>query len=167
MATYALQPPTYAFGYTGVGPEYEKVTVSASATYARGDLLLKTNNAVTVCGSDPTIISYLSQSANTDSVPGESTVAVIRVKPEDTFEMSLYNSTPASATCADADLDGQTTYGITLATVSGVSAWTLDTSNAGASVKRVQLVGRVPNYTASDLYPRVYAKFLSSVVTYQ
>jgi hypothetical protein len=161
MATLALKPIKISSTSQSGAASYGKIAVSASATFANGDLLLKTNNAVTVCGADPAIISYFAPFTSSDAVPGETKFVLPVIKPEDTFEITAYHSTAANATVADADLDGQSDYGVILATVSGVSAWCLDLEDT--SNKRVRLLGRLSD--ATDLYPRVLVKFLPSILT--
>jgi hypothetical protein len=161
MATLALQPIKISATSKQGAPAYGKIAVSASATFASGDLLVKTNNAVTVCGADPTIVSYVSQNTSSDAVPGETRFVLASVQPEDTFEISAYSATPASAVIADTALDGQSDYGIVMATVSGVSAWCLDVDDQ-VNV-RVRLLGRISG--ATDLYPRCQVKFLPSILT--
>lgn len=163
MATLALKPIKIVVTTSEGAANYEKLAPSASATFAEGDLLLKSNNTVTVCGADPTVISNLAQFPSTSILPGETKAVLAKVKPGDTFECSAYSATPASAVIADTALDGASDYGIVLATVSGVSAWCLDIDDT-VNV-RVRLLGRVDNSTATDLYPRVLVKFLPSILT--
>ena len=163
MATLALEPIRLVKTYSGQAAEYEKIAPSASLTFIAGDLALKTNNAFSVCGADPTIISYLTQCTSSDAVPGDTSFNLLMIKPEDTFEVSAFHSTPASAVVADSALDGQSYFGLIKSTVSGVTAWCLDLEET--TTDSVQLLGRSANSSGTDVYPRVFVKFIPSILT--
>lgn len=163
MATLALQPLALLQTRDGAG-SYEKLAASASATFIKGDLLVKINNTLAECGTDPIAITHFTDATETSTVPGDTKLVIGKIRSEDTFEVSAYSATPASAVIADSALDAQNDYGITLATVSGVTAWALDVDKSGAVLARVRLLARDDNSTATDLYPRVRVRFLGSVI---
>lgn len=166
MATLALKPCVHVKSYGGSGPEYDRLAISGAATLIDGDLVVKVNNTIDVCGADPTNISGLMQSSNTATVPGNSLLQFVKVKPADTFEMTLWSTTASSATCADADLDASYVLGISKQTVSGNVAWVADVDDIVNT--RVRVIGRHPLSAATDTYPRVFVQFLSTCAnTYQ
>jgi len=162
MATLALKPLELVKIPSGGAAEYEKRTLTTGTPIA-GDLGVLTNNEITLCGADPTVISYFIQASGDSTIPGEtSKLQVVRIHPDYEFEISIYHSTPASAVLAAADIDGQVEYGIIKATVSGVTAWCLDLEETTTkSVRIVQAVG-----SFADLYQRVRVQFLSSRLTF-
>lgn len=161
MATLALQPLRFDKSASGNSPEFEGCTVSG--TLKEGDLLLKTNGAAAKPASNsPAVITYLTVDAGV-TMPGIPNIAqLIKIRPQDTFEISAHHSTAASAVVADSALDGQADYGLVEVTVSGVAAWALDLQDT--STKRVRLLERISS--ATDLYPRCRVQFLDSYLTY-
>ncbi len=165
MATLPLKPVSlYKTTHGGAG-EYESVPVTNAQTWINGDLLVRVDGAASLCGADPTRISYLASGLQTDTVPGQSLTNLIRIKPTDKFLMSAYNASPASAVIADSALDGASEYGVAQVTVSGVAAWVLDTADQTAT--RVRLLARVASDSATDLYPQCIVQFVDSVITFR
>lgn len=163
MATQPLKPCRAVTSLYGGAQESDKQAVNTSETFIPGDLLVRVNNKLTKCGADPAIVTYIASCTETQQVPGETKVVVQRVKPSDTYVMSAFHSTASSATIADADLDGNSTYGIALQTVSGVAAWVMDLQDT-TNIK-VRLTGRID--AAADTYPQCLVQFLSTTLTFQ
>lgn len=164
MATLPLKQPRLDQTRTGASGDTELKTLT-TGTPIKVDFAVLTNNELTLCGTDPVAISYLMTTGNAGVVPGETRYIVQRVHPSDTFAMTVYHSTTASAVLADADIDAQTQYGIIKATVDGVTAWAVDKEETGAV--KVRVIGRQSDCTATDVFPRALVQFISSTCTFQ
>lgn len=164
MATRALQPVRWIKGRDGKTPEMQKLTGVTAIN--PGELLVKANEVLAICADAATVVTHLAVTDSDDQVlPGDSayTMPVVIVRPGDTFEMSAWSVTPASAVIADSALDAQAGYNIKKVTVSGVTAWVLDIDVTGGSAPCVRLIGRSTKDSATDLYPRVSVQFLNTV----
>lgn len=163
MATRALKQVTLVKTRDGRPAEYE--TIAAATGVNVGDICVKANNALAAVSDGAVVCTHLATfDADNDVIPGAAayTGPYLKIKPDDTFEMSVYHATPASAVFADADLDAQPDYEIIKATVSGVTAWCVEKS--ATSTPAVRVIGRIESDSATDLYPRVLVQFIRTVV---
>lgn len=163
MATIALQPCDSVKTSSGGAEEYDKIALT-SGTPIAGDLMVKANAEVTICSTDPAVISYLTQIPSGGQVPGETKYLMQRIKPTETYVMNAYSSTSSLAVIADTALDGQSNYAIVKATNGGVTAWCIDIDDTGADHVRVRLINRLSG--ATDIFPLCEVQFLSSVLTF-
>lgn len=164
MAVLTLKPARSIKESFGGGPENVNMTPAAASSWIIGDLLVQTDNTAVICGANPTVVSFISPSTVSDTVPGISTLSVQKVRPSSTFVMSAYSATPSSATVPDSALDGQANYGIIRVTVSGVVAWTLNLDDSTQQI-RVRLLKRLD--LATDTYPQCEVQFLDSICTFK
>jgi hypothetical protein len=167
MATLALQPCRLAYCEDGSAGLYQKM-VNNSTSVIDGELGVLTNDGFTTCGTNPSVITHLALAASaavgTLTIPGDTTAyqTFLRIRNRvDVFEMSLcYGATASSsAVIAASDLDAQADFGITKATVDGVTAWCVDIDKAGANqiCTVIKALG-----TYGDVYQRVLVKFLAT-----
>lgn len=164
MATRALKPVKLVKTRDGKPGEFETITGVTAINV--GDICVKANNALAGAANGATVVTHLATFDSDDQVlPGAVafTGPFLKLKPGDTFEMSAWSATPASAVIADTALDAQPGYNIYKATVSGVTAYVLDIDATGGAAPCVRLIGRHPADSATDLYPRVFAQFLGTV----
>ncbi len=163
MAVKTIEPCRHISTH-GKAPELDFFSVTGS-THKANDLCVRTNNCIAACSATtPSPITALALTAAANTVPGSTagTQPLIKITSDDEFEMNVYHATPGSALIADADIDDAKQYGITFATVSGVSAWVIDL--AESTSVRVSLVKRLD--AATDTYPRCVVRFLPSVLTF-
>lgn len=165
MATIALTPVRHVYNTNGGALEGEKVTFGGSPI--AGELMFRTGNTATVCGADPTAISYVSISDNTGIIPGDSSSMILaKIKPTDIFEMNYWHTTAANATLANGDITDILQYGVARQTVSGATAWVVDATDT--TNKRVNILRIAPNSTSGDTYVRVWVQFTPVVdLTFQ
>lgn len=162
MATIALAPVQLSWNDNGGSAEYEQLGISSGASPIAGDLCFKVNNTFDVCSTDPAQITYLIHVASGGLIPGDTRYQLLKIKPTEVYRMNAYHSTASLAVLADSALDAQSNYGVIKATVSGVTAWTMDLEETVAV--RVRLIERLDS--ATDLYPRCRVQFLSSILTF-
>lgn len=165
MATLALRPCRLAYSEVGDAGLYETI-VNNSTSVIDGELGVLTNDGFTTCGTNPSTITHLALAASaavgTLTIPGDTTAfqSFLKIRNRlDVFEMSIYSATPASAVLAASDLDANVDFGITKATVSGVTAWCVDIDKAGAN-QVCTVIKALGDY--GDLYQRVLVKFFAS-----
>lgn len=158
----AIKPVRLVKCASGSQPEYE--TISVTSTSIDGDLLVKTNNVGIVCASAGTVVSYLTQAAGSATVPGitASNSNVVKVRPQDTYEMNMFVLGAAESSVVANDLDGQSDFGITFVTVSSVAAWVIDRINTTQKV--VRLIENLEGVSAQ--YPRCRVQFLPAALTF-
>lgn len=167
MATLAIQPIKFVCNTNGGSSEHEK-KVLTSGTAIAGDLGILTNDAITLASADPTNIAYLIPNAGTSTtnqiIPGDAAglLNVIKIKPGDVYEISIYHSTPASAIIAASDVDGTADYGVIKSTVTGQPGWCLDLEETSTQV--VRLIKALGTY--GDVYQRVQVQFLQTPLTF-
>lgn len=164
MATLALQPARLV--KTRDGKPAEAETITGVTGLNPGDICVKANGALAAAADAATVVTHLCTfDSDAQYLPGTTAYSgpYVKIKPGDTYEMSAWSATPASAVIADSDLDAQPSYNIKKPTVSGVTAYVLDIDATGGSSPAVRLVGRRADCSATDLYPRVLVQFLPTV----